>query len=34
VVHRLAYLPHRAETGQLEQQLEAAWIHERIIHHS
>ena len=33
-MHRLAYLPHRAETGQLEQQLEAARIHEHIIHYS
>jgi len=32
-VHRLADLSHRAETGQLEQQLEAARIHEHIIHY-
>jgi len=33
-VHRLADLAHRAEAGQLEQQLEAARVHGKIIHYS
>ena len=32
-LHRLADLAHRAEAGQLEQQLETARVHESIIHY-
>jgi hypothetical protein len=33
-VHRLADLPHRAEAGQFEQQLQAARVHGQIIQYS